>query len=123
VKKLKILGIDDNEDMLNLCEIALSSEGHEYTSIDNGKEGLELIRNQKFDLVLLDLSMPDFSGIDVMNALVEDGIMDKQKIVLFTASSANDIESERILERAHSVLNKPLDMDTLLAHVQKISSE
>jgi len=123
MKKLKILGIDDNEDMLNLCEIALSSEGHEYTSIDNGKEGLELIRNQKFDLVLLDLSMPDFSGIDVMNALVEDGIMDKQKIVLFTASSANDIESERILERAHSVLNKPLDMDTLLAHVQKISSE
>jgi len=123
MKKLKILGIDDNEDMLNLCEIALSSEGHEYTSIDNGKEGLELIRNQKFDLILLDLSMPDFSGIDVMNALVEDGIMDKQKIVLFTASSANDIESERILERAHSVLNKPLDMDTLLAHVQKISSE
>jgi len=123
VKKLKILGIDDNEDILNLCEIALSSEGHEYTGIENGKEGLELIRNQQFDLVLLDLSMPDFSGIDVIDALVKDGIMDKQKIVLFTATSANDIESERILERAHSIMNKPLDMDTLLAHIQKISSE
>jgi len=36
---MKILGIDDNEDLLNLCEIALSSGGHEFTGIDNGRVG------------------------------------------------------------------------------------
>ncbi|MEE8179409.1 MAG: hypothetical protein V3T63_05515, partial [Nitrosopumilaceae archaeon] len=54
-EKMKILGIDDNEDLLSLCEITLSSEGHEYTGINNGREGLQAIRDKKFDLLLLDL--------------------------------------------------------------------
>jgi len=44
---MKILGIDDNEDLLQVCEIVMTSDGHEYTGMDNGKEGLELIRDEK----------------------------------------------------------------------------
>ncbi len=91
---MKILGIDDNEDLLQVCEVILTSEGHEYTGIDNGKEGLELIRDEKFDVVLLDLSMPDFTGQDVVNALVKDGIMNKQKVVVFTAMSPTKKEKK-----------------------------
>ena len=121
---MKILGIDDNEDILNLCEIALTSDGHEYTGIDRGKEGLEAIKNEKFDIVLLDLSMPDFSGVDVVDALVKDGIMNKQKIVIFTASSATEKEYAPLLEKgAHSILKKPLDVDVLVETIQKIESE
>ncbi len=121
---MKILGIDDNEDLLNLCEITLTSEGHEYTGIDNGKEGVEEIKNQKFDIVLLDLSMPDFSGVDVVDALVKDGIMNKQKVVIFTASSATEKEYAPLLEKgAHSILKKPLDVDVLVETIQKIESE
>ena len=120
---MKILGIDDNEDLLSLCEIALSSEGHEYTGIDNGKDGLQAIKDEKFDIVLLDLSMPDFSGLDVIDALVKEGLMNKQKIVIFTASSTSDIESKPFLEKGvHSVIRKPLDVDTLLEHIHKIAS-
>ena len=118
---MKILGIDDNQDLLDLCDAALSSEGYEYTGIDNGKEGLKLIRNQQFDIVFLDLSMPEFSGMDVMNALVEEGIMNKQKVVIFTAASPTEKDMVLFLEKgAHSVLEKPIDPDTLVAHVQKI---
>ncbi len=120
---MKILGIDDNEDLLNLCEIALTADGHEYTGISNGREGLQAIKDEKFDIVLLDLSMPDFSGEDVMKGLIEDGILDKQKIVLFTAASADDKTAMRILEKAHSTLSKPVDVDMLIAHVQKMASE
>ena len=121
---MKILGIDDNEDLLNLCEIALTTDGHEYTGIDNGKEGLELIRNQKFDIVLLDLSMPDFSGKDVMKGLIEDGIMNKQKMVIFTATSPTKKEIDLYLEKgAYSIISKPLDADGLLEHIRKISSD
>ena len=52
---MKILGIDDNQDLLDLCEVALSSEGYEYTGIDNGTEGLQAIKDEKFDIVLLDV--------------------------------------------------------------------
>jgi len=121
---MKILGIDDNEDILNLCEIALSSDGHEYTGIDRGKEGLEAIKNEKFDMVLLDLAMPDFSGVDVIDALVKEDLMKKQKIVIFTASSATEKEYAPLLEKgAHSILKKPLDVDALLEKIHEIASE
>ncbi len=121
---MKILGIDDNEDLLSLCEIALGSEGHEYTAINNGREGLQAIKDKKFDVVLLDLSMPDFSGVDVIDALAKEGIIKKQKIVIFTASSATEKEYGPLLEKgAHSILKKPVDVDELLETVKKIASE
>jgi len=121
---LKILGIDDNQDLLDLCKVVLTSDGHEYTGVNNGKEGLENMRKENFDLVLLDLSMPEFSGIDVIDALYSDGLMNKQKIVIFTASSATEKEYGPLLEKgAHSVIKKPLDIDLLVEHIKKINSE
>jgi len=121
---MKILGIDDNEDLLELCETFLNSGGHEYTGINNGREGLQAIKDKKFDAVLLDLSMPDFSGMDVIDALVKEGIMNKQKVVIFTASSPTKKEIDQFLEKgAHSVLKKPIDPDDLSKFVHKLESE
>ncbi len=121
---MNILGIDDNADLLQLSEIALSSDGHEYTGVDGGRDGLEEIRNGNYDLVLLDLSMPEFSGLDVIDALEKDGLMKKQKIVLFTASPPTDEEIKSLLARGlHSIMKKPLDVDVLLEHVEKINAE
>ena len=121
---MKILGIDDNEDLLSLCEITLTSEGHEYTGINNGKEGVQAIKDKKFDLLLLDLSMPEFSGIDVIDALVKEGIMNKQKVVILTAASPSKEEIDLFLEKgAHSVIKKPIDPDALSKFVNKLESE
>ena len=121
---MKILGIDDNKDLLQLCDIALSSDGHEYTAIDNGKEGLQTIKDKKFGVVLLDLSMPDFSGVDVIDALVKEGIMDKQKIIVFTASTAAEKEFGPLLEKGvHSIIRKPIDIDDLMETIKKMPSD
>ena len=121
---MKILGIDDNEELLGLSETALTFEGHEYTGIANGRDGLKAIRDKKFDIVLLDLSMPEFSGEDVIDALVKDGIMNKQKIVIFTAANPTKKEIDQFLEKgAHSVLKKPIDPDELSKFIHKLESE
>jgi len=121
---MKILGIDDNEDLLDLCETVMTSDGHEFIGITNGKEGLQAIRDKKFDVVLLDLSMPEFSGMDVMNALVEEGIMDKQKVVIFTGMSPTKKEIELLLEKgAHSVIKQPVDSDYLSEFICKLEAE
>jgi len=121
---MKILGIDDNEDLLDLCETVLTSDGHEFTGINNGKEGLKAIRDEKFDVVLLDLSMPEFSGEDVMKALVEEGIMKKQKVVIFTGMSPTEKEIELFLEKgAHSVIKQPVDSDYLSEFICKLEAE
>jgi len=120
---MKILGIEDNKDLLELCNVALSSDGHEYAGIDNGKEGLQAIKDKKFDLVLLDLAMPDFSGLDVIDALVKEGIMDKQKIIVFTASTATQKEFGPLLERGvYSIIKKPVDIDILIETIKKMPS-
>jgi len=121
---LKILGIDDHQDLLELCNVALSSEGHEFTGINNGKEGLQAIRDKKFDLVLLDLAMPDFSGVDVIDALVKEGIMDKQKIIVFTGSTVIEAEFDSLLEKGvHSIIKKPVDIDYLIETIEKMPSD
>ena len=121
---MKILGIDDNEDLLELCETFLNSVGHEYTGINNGREGLQAIKDKKFDAVLLDLSMPEFSGTDVIDALVKEDIIKKQKVVIFTATSPTKKEIEVFLEKgAYSILKKPVDPDDLAKFVSKLESE
>ena len=121
---MKILGIDDNEDLIEVCETFLNSVGHEYTGIDNGREGLQVIKDKKFDVVLLDLAMPEFSGADVIDALVKDGLMNKQKVAILTATSPTKEEIDLFLEKgAHSVLKKPLDPDDLAKFIHKLESE
>jgi len=121
---MKILGIDDNEDLLEVCETFLNSVGHEFTGINNGREGLQAIKDKKFDVVLLDLSMPEFSGSDVIDALVKEDIMNKQKVVIFTATSPTKEEIEAFLEKgAHSILKKPVDPDDLAEFIHKLESE
>ncbi len=102
----------------------MRAEGHEFTGCDSGEDGLELIRKQQFDIVLLDLSMPEFCGLDVLNALENEGIANKQKIVVFTATNPSE-EVRRSLHKkgVHSILKKPLDIDMLMDHINKISSE
>jgi len=121
---MKILGIDDNEDLLEVCETVLNSDGHEFTGISNGREGLQAIIDEKFDAVLLDLSMPDFCGTDVFDALVKEGIMNKQKVVIFTATAPTKKETDRFLEKGvHSILKKPVDPDELSKFISKLESE
>ena len=55
--------------------------------INNGPEALERIRKEKFDLILLDIAMPEFSGLDVIKSLKQDRIIESKNIVIFIASS------------------------------------
>jgi CheY-like chemotaxis protein len=121
---MNILQIDDNLDITKLVKAVLESEEHKFTSIDNGKDGLQLIRDNKYDVVLLDLSMPGMSGMEVVDALTKEGLMDKQKIVLFTASSVRDEEiGDSIQKGVHSCIRKPVDIDTLTEKMEQIEEE
>jgi len=102
----------------------LNSSGHEFSYVNNGKEGLKLIQENSYDLVLLDLSMPEFTGLDVVDSLNNDGIINKQKIVVFTASSMNESEIEELLKKgAYSCIRKPIDIDVLLEKIDVIGKE
>jgi len=119
---MNILGIDDNEDILKLVDTVLSSKGHNFTPAGNGKEGVKLIEEQNFDAVLLDLAMPEFSGMDVIESLKKSNKLKDQKIILFTASSATDKEIRELVqnEGVSSCIRKPVDIKTLIKQVEEV---
>ena len=119
---MKILGIDDDEEINELLKVVLKAEGYNYTNVNNGKEGLQLIREKKFDVVLLDIAMPEFSGIDVVNALLKEDLLKKQTVIFFTASAIPEEIIEKMLSQGvHTCLRKPVELDTLLGTLERLS--
>lgn len=119
---MKILGIDDSFAVNELLDTVLNQSGHQFTYVTNGKEGLSLVREQKYDLVLLDLAMPEFSGVDFIHALNKEQLINKQKIVIFTASSATERDIRDLVKLGvHSCIRKPVDIDVLLEKIENIN--
>jgi len=119
---MNILAIDDNEDILNLLKTVLTSKGHNFTQASNGKDGIKLIEGQRFDAILLDLAMPEFSGLDVIESLKKIGKIGYQNIILFTASSATDKEIDVLLkyDGIKSCIRKPVDINVLIKKVEEV---
>ncbi len=68
----RILVVDDETDTRGLLELTLQTAGYEVMSSQGGEEALKLIGQERFDLILLDVMMPDVSGFDVMRKLRSD---------------------------------------------------
>lgn len=118
---MKILLIDDNKDITELLSKYLRLSNHECHTSNDARNGLNMIENQHYDAVLLDLAMPNFSGMDVINALVEKNTIHNQKIIIFTASSKpNSDFAELIKLGVHSCLAKPIDPDELVSYIENI---
>ena len=66
---MKVLAIDDNKEITDMLSLYFESQGIEFTAINEGMQGLEAIRNEDPNIILLDLAMPNFSGLDVVDYL------------------------------------------------------
>ena len=74
-----------------------------------------MIKKGSFDVVLLDLAMPDFTGYDIIDELEKEKILKDQKIIILTATSLSDDAIRKLKKRGiHSVQNKPMNISTLV---------
>ncbi len=119
---MKILIVDDDVELTKAVVSTLSSVGHDVQFTNEPKEGLKLIKEQSQDVVFLDLSMPEFSGIDIIENLAKDGTIKDKKIVIMTASAANEDDLKNLVDLGvHSILRKPVDIDALLDKIEEVS--
>jgi len=120
---MKILIVDDDIELTKAVETALTSYDHDIQTANDSREGLELIKEKNYDLIFLDLAMPEFSGVDIINYLVKKGTIKEKKIVIFTASSINDKQLNDLIDLgAHSFLRKPVDIDAILDKIEEVGS-
>ena len=119
---MKVCIIDDNTSITGMFSKLLKMEGHEVTVANGGKAGLALLDNDVYDATILDISMPEFSGLDVVDALEKSGRIKEQKIVILTASSSPNEDLEKLKEQGvKEVLKKPLQLDTLVSTLEAVS--
>jgi len=120
---VKILIIDDNQSITTMVSKYLVLKGNECTVANDGKQGLEMILQNKYDLIIMDISMPEFSGRDIIDYLEKNQILREKNIVLFTASAISADEIDDMINRGvKGALRKPVDLveiDKTLARFQK----
>jgi response regulator receiver domain protein len=116
-KTMKILIVEDNKTIQKDIEKELSKHFDTETCGD-GEEGLYLISQGIYDLVILDLMLPNMGGIEILNQARKDGI--DTPILILTAKEALDDKVEAFTLGANDYLTKPFYMDELVARVYAI---
>ncbi|MBW1668650.1 MAG: response regulator [Deltaproteobacteria bacterium] len=117
---LKILVVDDEEDVLSLTRIMLESKEYSVTTANGGEEALTIIANDKPDLVLLDIVMPGVHGLDVCRTLKRDESTRHIPVIMFTAlgPSVDLMLAEE--DKAEGYIGEPFTSKTLLDLVERL---
>lgn len=119
----RILVVDDEQDVRFLTRMMLQKTGHEVVEAESGEEGLEIIKRDKVDLVLLDVAMPGMNGWEVCGRIKADEKLKQIPVVMFTVYGS---EEDVMLSRecgADAHLSKPFDMEELLEIVDRLLSK
>ncbi len=119
--KIKVLIVDDNKTITAALSKYFGFKKFDCKVANDGRNGLEMIKKGSFDVVLLDLAMPDFTGYDIIDELEKENKIKDQKIIVLTATLADE-ESIRKLKKSgiHSIQRKPMDLSTLIEVMSKI---
>lgn len=120
-EKNRILVVDDEEALRTVLSTELSSEGYEVSTAADGSEAIDLVKDNTYDLVLLDIKMPNVDGFEVLKYV--KGNKPDIKVIMLTgfADLKNAIESKRL--GAEDFVSKPYDLVDLLTTIERVLSD
>src|SRR4029453_2519579 len=113
----KILVVDDDENILSLERTILEQKGFDGTAAAGGAEALKLLSGQAFDLVLLDVMMPEIDGFTVCRKIKEDPRLKEVPVIFLTAKGGGEALAEGFESGAVMSINKPFTANKLLTIV------
>ena len=113
----RILVVDDDENILNLEKTILEQKGFEVTAATGGAEALRLLAEKSFDLVLLDVMMPELDGFTVCRKIKEDPRCKDLPVIFLTAKGGGEALAEGFEAGAVMYINKPFTANKLLTIV------
>jgi len=120
MSKIKVLIIDDEPELMEMVSLRLEANDYQVISACDGQEGLDKVRSEKPDLIILDLMLPKIEGYKVCRLLKFDERYKHIPIILFTARALqSDIELGAEVG-ADAYITKPFEPDMLLAKVVQL---
>jgi DNA-binding response OmpR family regulator len=117
----KILCIEDEPQMIDLIKLILGTRGYEVLGAEGGREGLDMMRSQVPDLILLDLMMPEMDGGDVFHHMKEEVELRNIPVIVVTAKAA---PIDKVLwinvAKVDDYVTKPFGPSELVDSVEKV---
>jgi two-component system response regulator GlrR len=113
-RRARVLVVEDQDDVRRLLVTALEIEGHDVDEASNAIEGLQKIRQTRYNLILTDYAMPGGTGTWMLKQASADGLLQGTVSLVVTAHpDARELS-------AHDVIPKPLDLDNFLEQVRRV---
>ncbi len=112
----KILVIDDQRSIRNTLKDILEYESHEVVLAENGPEALEKFTAEKFDVILLDIKMPEMDGMEVLDKMMQTS--PDIPVIMISGHGNIDTAVEAIKKGAYDFIEKPLDLNRLLVTIR-----
>ena len=113
-----LLIVDDNEANRDLLSRRLQRNGYKVAVAGGGRRALELVWQERFDLVLLDVVMPDIDGIEVLETLRKTWLPAELPVIMVTAKDESEDIVRGLKSGANDYVTKPIDLPVVLARVQ-----
>ncbi|MFC1562712.1 sigma-54-dependent transcriptional regulator [candidate division KSB1 bacterium] len=118
---MKILLVDDEADVRFSISKFLTSLGHQVIECDNGKNALNLLKNEKIHLVLSDIKMPLMDGNELLKQIKKSDKLKNTAVVLFTGYGEVKGAVKAMRYGAYDYILKPIDVNELAAIIEKVS--
>ena len=116
----RVLVVDDQEDIREMARLVLTGAGYEVATAGSGREGLRLARQTPFDLMLLDINMPELDGWATLRLLRADETQDDLKVAMFSIKSEVRDKVAGLKDGAIDYITKPFGVDELILRVERI---
>ena len=113
----RILVVDDDENILNLEKTILEQKGFSVTTAGGGGEALKVLAQEGFDLILLDVMMPEVDGFTVCRKIKDDPRLKDIPVIFLTAKGGGEALAEGFESGAVMYINKPFTANKLLTIV------
>jgi DNA-binding response OmpR family regulator len=118
---MRVICVEDEAEMIDLIRLILSRKGFEVIGANGGKQGLEMIREQKPDLILLDLMMPDMDGWEVYQQVKADEATRDIPVIVVTAKAQSiDKVLGLHIAKVDDYISKPFSPQELMDSVEQV---
>ena len=116
----RILVVDDQADIREMAGLVLSGAGYEVRAVESGRQALRDLREACFDLVLLDINMPELDGWATLRLIRADDAHDAVRVAMFSVKSEVRDKMSGLKDGAIDYITKPFGVDELLSRVSRI---
>jgi len=112
---MKVLHIDDSKEICDLYSDMYTIDNHAINSVNDGKEGLKMVTKDDYDLILLDMMMPNYSGMNFLHDLKIQRPSELKKVVVVSTLELNEEQTKKLVGFGiHSVEDKPPNLQSLV---------